>query len=105
MSQQEGRIQTRTCVVCRERRQRGKLLRMVKIPEGQVVFDRTGRMNGRGAYVCADADHWGANRRSGSIDRGRLRHALKTEIDDSTVNLLAEAIKLHTTERLNQQGN
>jgi predicted RNA-binding protein YlxR (DUF448 family) len=102
MSQQKGRIQTRTCVVCRERRQRTELLRVVRTPEGQVVFDRTGRMNGRGAYVCADADHWGDNRRSGSIDRGRLRNALKTQIDDSMVNLLTEAIELQTNERLKQ---
>jgi predicted RNA-binding protein YlxR (DUF448 family) len=102
MSQQKGRIQTRTCVVCRERRQRTELLRVVRTPEGQVVFDRTGRMNGRGAYVCADADHRGDNRRSGSIDRGRLRNALKTQIDDSMVNLLTEAIELQTNERLKQ---
>ncbi len=59
-------------------------------------------MNGRGAYVCADADHRGDNRRSGSIDRGRLRNALKTQIDDSMVNLLTEAIELQTNERLKQ---
>ena len=93
MSQQKGRIQTRTCVVCRERRQRAELLRVVRTPEGQVVFDRTGRMNGRGAYVCADADHWGEG-----IDRGRLKNALKATIEDSTLRSLTEAMELPNNE-------
>ena len=25
---------------------------MVRTPEGEIVFDRTGKQNGRGAYVC-----------------------------------------------------
>ena len=90
MSQKKGRITTRTCLVCRERRQRDDLLRIVRTPEGQVVFDRTGRMDGRGAYVCGDADHWGDG-----VNRGKLNHALKTEIDESTLASLSEAIISH----------
>lgn len=85
----QRRIPTRTCVICKERRQKDDLLRIVRTPEGQVVFDRTGRLNGRGAYICSDADHWGdgANR----ANRGRLEHALKIEIDESTMRSLNEA--------------
>jgi predicted RNA-binding protein YlxR (DUF448 family) len=46
-------------------------------------------MDGRGAYVCADADHWGEG-----IVRGRLRNSLKAEIDDSTLRSLNEAMEL-----------
>lgn len=86
MSRQR-RVPARTCVVCRERRQKADLLRIVRTPEGRVVFDRTGRLNGRGAYVCADADHWGDG-----ANQGRLRHALKIEIDELTMRSLNEAI-------------
>jgi predicted RNA-binding protein YlxR (DUF448 family) len=50
-------------------------------------------MDGRGAYVCADADHTGE-----SIDRGRLRNSLKAEIDDSTLRSLKEAMELLSNE-------
>ena len=92
MSQQKH-IFTRTCVVCRKKRQHDELLRLVKTPEGQIMFDSTGRMDGRGAYICAGADHWGEG-----IDRGRLRNSLKAAIDDSTLRSLNEAMDLPNKE-------
>ena len=86
----QRRIPTRTCVLCRERRNKGDLLRIVRTPEGQVVFDRSGRLDGRGAYVCDDNDHWGggANR----ANRGKLNHALEIDIDESMMRSLYEAM-------------
>jgi predicted RNA-binding protein YlxR (DUF448 family) len=98
MNHRNGRITTRTCVICRERRQRSDLLRIIRTPEGKIEFDRTGRMDGRGAYVCGDGDHWGAKLLDGRLDRGRLKNALNIEIDDSTVMLLSEAINSHINE-------
>ena len=68
------------------------MIRLVRTPDGQVVCDTTGRLDGRGAYVCRDAEHWGAKFRSNAIDRGKLGLALKINIDDSIVNILNEAI-------------
>ena len=82
-------------MICREKRHWNDLLRIVKTPEGQIVFDKTGRMDGRGAYVCSDAGHWAENGPSDGISRGRLNNALKTKIDDSNVKLLNHAINLH----------
>ena len=44
----------RMCTGCRERKAKKELLRVVRTPEGAVVIDRTGRKNGRGAYICRD---------------------------------------------------
>ncbi len=44
----------RTCVCCRERKEKHRLIRMVLKEEGKVVFDLSGREQGRGAYVCKD---------------------------------------------------
>ena len=95
MSQQR-RVPTRTCVICRERRQKDDLLRIVRTPEGQVVFDASGRLNGRGAYICRDTAHWdtGASR----VNRGKLVHALKIEIDESTMRSLNEAFHSNRVE-------
>ncbi len=45
----------RTCIVCRTTETKNSLLRLVRSPEGEICFDPTGKMNGRGAYVCSVA--------------------------------------------------
>ncbi|XFA99704.1 RNase P modulator RnpM [Candidatus Izemoplasma sp. B36] len=45
------KIPMRKCVVTNERFEKKQLLRVVKTPEGKVIFDKTGKANGRGAYV------------------------------------------------------
>ncbi|MDD4839986.1 MAG: YlxR family protein [Clostridia bacterium] len=46
----------RMCVVCRKRSDKGDMLRIVRATDGKIVFDRTGKMEGRGAYVCNNID-------------------------------------------------
>lgn len=48
-------VPMRQCVGCREKKNKSELLRIVKTPEG-VFFDLTGKMNGRGMYICKNAD-------------------------------------------------
>lgn len=45
----------RTCIACRTERPKRELIRVVKTPEGEIVLDKTGKLSGRGAYVCPDA--------------------------------------------------
>ena len=45
------KIPLRTCVVTREKLPKAELLRIVRTPEGEVLVDETGKMNGRGAYI------------------------------------------------------
>lgn len=40
------------CVGCHEMKPKKELLRIVKTPEGEIRFDITGKLNGRGAYIC-----------------------------------------------------
>ena len=42
----------RECIACRIQRQKSELFKIVRTPEKTVVIDDTGRMNGRGAYIC-----------------------------------------------------
>lgn len=44
----------RTCVVCRKVIDKKDLLRIVKTPDLTIEIDKTGRKNGRGAYICKD---------------------------------------------------
>lgn len=45
-------VPTRTCAVCRTARPKRELTRIVRTPDGSVVRDETGRLAGRGTYIC-----------------------------------------------------
>ena len=47
----------RSCVVCRAKQDKRSLTRLV-IARGKLQVDESGKMSGRGAYLCADADCW-----------------------------------------------
>jgi uncharacterized protein len=63
------RYPTRTCVACRTERQKRDLVRVVRMPDGNVMFDLSGRLPGRGAYLCADGSCWTSAIRKRSIER------------------------------------
>ncbi len=42
----------RMCVACREMKDKRQLLRIVRTPEGETLLDASGKMAGRGAYIC-----------------------------------------------------
>ena len=44
----------RTCAVCRTVRTKREMQRVVRSTDGLAVMDPSGRMPGRGTYVCAD---------------------------------------------------
>ena len=45
----------RSCVSCRREGEKETFLRVVRLPDGDFRIDETGRMNGRGAYLCREA--------------------------------------------------
>ena len=51
----EKKIPLRTCVITKEKLPKKELLRIVRTPDGNVVIDLTGKLNGRGAYIKKDA--------------------------------------------------
>jgi predicted RNA-binding protein YlxR (DUF448 family) len=46
----------RSCISCRKVFDKKDLLRIVRTPEGEVVVDPSGKMSGRGAYICSDPE-------------------------------------------------
>ncbi len=49
-------IPARKCVGCREDKPKSELIRVIRTPEGEILLDSTGKANGRGAYICKDAE-------------------------------------------------
>jgi len=50
------KIPLRQCVGCNEMKNKKEMLRVLKTTEEEVVLDTTGKMNGRGAYLCKNPD-------------------------------------------------
>lgn len=49
-----GHTPLRRCLVCRKRRRKGELIRLVYTEGKGVIVDTGQRMPGRGAYLCGD---------------------------------------------------
>ena len=47
-------IAQRTCMGCHEKKDKKDLIRIVKNKENQISIDKTGKAQGRGAYICDD---------------------------------------------------
>lgn len=50
------KIPMRTCLGCGEMKPKKELIRVVKSAEGEISLDRTGKKNGRGAYICPSGE-------------------------------------------------
>lgn len=46
----------RTCVACREMKDKREMLRVAKNAAGEIFVDFSGKAAGRGAYVCSSAE-------------------------------------------------
>lgn len=42
----------RTCMGCNEKKEKKDLIRIVKNKQNEINLDKTGKMQGRGAYIC-----------------------------------------------------
>jgi uncharacterized protein len=71
-------VPQRTCVACRETKDKRELMRVVLLTEGGVAVDETGKRNGRGAYLCKQRECWDLAIKRGGLGRA-LRVALRPE--------------------------
>ena len=46
----------RTCIGCNQIKPKKELIRIVKNKQDEISIDRTGKANGRGAYICDNAE-------------------------------------------------
>ena len=80
------KIPMRMCVGCREMKEKRELIRVVRTPEGDVVIDTTGKLSGRGAYVCRKAE---CLRRS--IRQKQLERQLDIALTPEMIEMLEKA--------------
>ena len=73
----------RRCAACRQTRPKAELLRITCPKDGEPVLDMTGKLPGRGAYIC----------RSGecvekALRKGALARALKSRLSEELAEQL-----------------
>ena len=83
-------IPQRTCVACRRVKAKRELIRLVRISDGRVEVDASGKRAGRGAYLCRAQECWEIG-----FKGGRLEHSLQTTLTrDNREQLIKAAEKL-----------
>ena len=71
------KIPMRMCTGCREMKPKRELVRVVKQPDGQINIDATGKLNGRGAYICKSKECLEKAKKINSLSR-----AYETKVSD-----------------------
>ena len=78
------KIPMRKCIGCMESFPKKELCRIVKTKEDEILFDSSGKLNGRGTYICKNSECF-----EKAIKSNRLTKSLEAEIP----NEVYEAIK------------
>lgn len=52
----QKKLPMRMCIACRVSKPKKELIRIVKNKEGEISIDTTGKMPGRGAYICSSVE-------------------------------------------------
>ncbi len=75
----QKKIPQRQCMGCRERKEKKAMIRVVRCTDGSVSLDFSGKLNGRGAYVCPDPECLKKAQKSKALERS-LEVAIPQEV-------------------------
>ncbi|MGN1163098.1 MAG: RNase P modulator RnpM [Christensenellales bacterium] len=78
----------RMCLCCREMMDKKELKRVVKTPEGKIMLDLSGKMNGRGAYICQKPECLKKLKKQKVLNK-----AFSVQIDDEIYDKIIEAVE------------
>ncbi len=76
-------------MACRTVQEKAQLVRLVRTPAGEIVVDLTGKLSGRGAYLCPRPDCLRAAQKRKSLDRA-LKATIPAEVWSRLVPKLLE---------------
>ena len=91
---QPKKIPLRRCCGCGESFPKKELIRVVRTPDGAVQMDFTGKLSGRGVYVCRSLACFKKARRA-----DRFAHSLEIAVSEDVLNALEEEVRLSEKER------
>jgi predicted RNA-binding protein YlxR (DUF448 family) len=81
----DKKVPMRLCIACRQMKPKKELIRIVKNGE-EIKLDKTGKANGRGAYICNDKECIAKLRKQKLLNR-----VFACQVDDSVYTAIEEA--------------
>ena len=81
------KIPQRTCMGCNLKRDKKDLIRIVKNKENEIIIDKTGKQEGRGAYICNNIECF-----EKVIKSKRIEKLLETKISNEVYENLKKII-------------
>ena len=84
----QKKIPQRQCMGCRERKEKRAMIRVVRCTDGEIRLDFSGKLNGRGAYVCPATECLVKARKSRALER-----SLETPIPEEVYNRLEKEME------------
>jgi uncharacterized protein len=97
-------IPIRTCVACRQTDEKRDLLRVVRQPDGSVVYDPKGKMSGRGAYVCASTTCIAQARKRKGLERSLKTSGVADALFDELMQHVAPEPTVSQAEESEGEG-
>lgn len=82
------KIPERKCMGCNEKRPKKELVRIVRTPDGAVQLDVTGKVSGRGAYICPKISCY-----EKAMKTKRLERCLEITIPDEVYGMVKEKLE------------
>jgi predicted RNA-binding protein YlxR (DUF448 family) len=83
------KIPLRKCTGCGEMKFKKEMVRVIKTAEEQIFMDLTGKMNGRGAYVCRSEECLKKAIKTKAIERS-LGISVSSEVYEQLMKELGE---------------
>ncbi len=84
----QKKIPQRQCMGCRERKEKRQLIRVVRKTDGTVSLDFSGKVSGRGAYLCPDPACLAKAQKSKALER-----SLEVSIPEEVYSRLAKEME------------
>ena len=84
----QKKIPQRQCMGCRERKAKRELIRVVRGTDGNVTVDFSGKLNGRGAYICPEPECLRKAQKAKSLER-----SLETPIPEQVYERLIKEME------------
>ena len=85
----QKKIPERQCMGCRERKEKRALIRVVRGTDGVVSLDFSGKLNGRGAYICPNIECLKKAQKAKSLERS-LEVPIPQEVYDRLTREMEE---------------
>ncbi len=79
------KVPLRQCIVCRESKPKKELIRIVRTADNDFSVDKTGKLNGRGSYICNSEEC--INK---LVKQKALNKAFKTNVSQEVYDKLKE---------------